>query len=109
MPSCGLINLHAVGFPPSDHSAESRNSEAGPLRFDILAVGEAKTIPGILPRSFTASDFCLIVRIRITNASDFTQSFYSTDILVKLDDIEYKHLAMESYWYGKARAVPNVK
>ena len=29
--------------------------------------------------------------------------------LVKLDDIEYKHLAMESYWYGKARAVPNVE
>ena len=26
-----------------------------------------------------------------------------------LDDIEYKHLAMESYWYGKARAVPNVE
>ena len=109
LPSCGLVGLYSFGFSPSDHSSGGGELKADSLLIDILAVDETKTIPGVLPKTFTTPNYYLILRIRITNDSDLTQSFYSSNIRIRLDNKEYKHLATESYWYGKAKDIVGVE
>ena len=109
LPSCGLVGLYSLDTPSGNHSSGDSKVEVDNLLFDILAVDETKTIPGVLPKTFTTSNYYLIIRIRITNDSNYTQSFYSSNVLIRLEGKEYKHLATESYWYGKAKDIVGVE
>ena len=109
LPSCWFMDLYSLDTLSGNHSPGDGKVEVDNLLFDILTVDETKMIPGVLPKIFTTTNYYLIIRIRITNVSNLTQSIYSSNIRIRLDDKEYKHLATESYWYGKAKDIVGVE